>query len=219
MSSCKFDAVVFDADGTLFDTERLARDVWLSVAQEMGSRKIQEHYMDLIGRNHEGIVARLKEVCEPGFPLDQFLTACTQRTRATVRDAGVPVKEGAREVLELLARQHIPAALATSSGAFTTGLKLNSSGLAPYFQVVFTGDMVSRGKPDPEIYLAACQALRVPPERALAVEDSPNGIRSAAAAGMQVVMIPDLIPFTPELAPLLLRRFDSLLSLKDWLMT
>lgn len=85
-------------------------------------------------------------------------------------------------------------ALATSSGGAATRMKLERTGLAPYFQAVLTGDMVSIGKPHPEIFLSACEALHLPPACCLAVEDSPNGIRSAHGAGMRVVMIPDLIP-------------------------
>ena len=77
--------------------------------------------------------------------------------------------------------------------------RLEHSGLGRYFQAVVTGDQVSKSKPDPEIYRAACQRLDVSPAKAVAVEDSPNGIRSALSAGMSAVMIPDLIPSSPEL--------------------
>ena len=127
------------------------------------------------------------------------------------------MKEGARELLEFLHSRGLPMALATSRGAATTKLKLDHSGLGRYFQSVITGDMVSRGKPHPEIYLTACAALGTAPARTMAVEDSPNGIRSASAAGMPTVMIPDLLPPTAELDGLLWRRFDSLDALREYL--
>lgn len=219
MSVLDLHSVVFDADGTLFDTERLAQKVWLKVAHEMGEPAIEEHYLELIGRNREGIVALLLQVTRPGFPLDDFLAVCTQRSRAQLAEVGVPVKEGAREILEFLRSRGILIALATSSGSVTTQLKLERTGLLDYFQVVVTGDMVSRGKPDPEIYLTACQKLGIEPAQAMAVEDSPNGIRSAHAAGIPTAMVPDLLPPTPELEALCLGKFESLLALRDYLRT
>lgn len=217
MSSLQLQGIVFDADGTLFDTERLARTVWLGVAREWKATAIEEHYMELIGRNREGIVALLRSVCPPDFPLDDFLATCSQRSREKLHGEGVPVKEGARELLEFCAQKQLPVALATSSGWPTTQFKLENSGLSPYFQAVITGDKVTCGKPHPEIYLTACQALGIDPVHSMAVEDSKNGVLSAHAAGMMTVMIPDLLPPTPELETLAFQKFSSLLELKDYL--
>ena len=217
MSKLSLQGIVFDADGTLFDTERLARTVWLGVAQEWKATAIAEHYMELIGRNREGIVALLRSVCPADFPLDEFLATCSQRSREKLNREGVPVKEGARELLEFCAQKQLPVAMATSSGWPTTQFKLESSGLEPYFQAVITGDKVSHGKPHPEIYLTACQALDIDPVHSMAVEDSKNGVLSAHAAGMMTVMIPDLLPPTPELEALAFQKFTSLLELKDYL--
>ena len=217
MSRFPFQGVVFDADGTLFDTEQLARAVWLSVAREWGAAAIEAHYMELIGRNREGIVSLLRSVCPPGFPLEEFLLTCSQRSRARMEREGVPLKEGAREILAFLAQRNIPVALATSSGAATTRYKLERTGVDRYFRAVVTGDMVSHSKPHPEIYQNACSLLAIDPARALAMEDSPNGILSAHAAGMAVAMVPDLIPPTPELEALLWGRFDSLTALREYL--
>lgn len=217
MSRLQLQGIVFDADGTLFDTERLARTVWLGVAREWKATAIEEHYMELIGRNREGIVSLLKSVCPPDFPLDDFLATCSQRSREKLNREGVPVKEGAREVLELCSCKGLPVAMATSSGWPTTQFKLENSGLDRYFQAVITGDKVSHGKPHPEIYLTACQALGIDPAASMAVEDSKNGILSAHAAGMMTVIVPDLLPPTPELEALAYGEFASLLELRDYL--
>ena len=217
MSGLHLQGIVFDADGTLFDTERLARTVWLGVAREWKATAIEEHYMELIGRNREGIVSLLKSVCPPDFPLDDFLATCSQKSREKLNREGVPVKEGAREVLELCSCKGLPVALATSSGAGTTQFKLENSGLDRYFQAVITGDKVSHGKPHPEIYLTACRALGADPLGSMAVEDSKNGVLSAHAAGMMTAMIPDLLPPTPEMEEMAFRKFSSLLELRDYL--
>lgn len=217
MSRLQLQGIVFDADGTLFDTERLARTVWLGVAREWKATAIEEHYMELIGRNREGIVSLLKSVTPQDFPLDEFLQTCSQRSREKLNREGVPVKEGAREVLEFCACKGLPIAMATSSGWPTTQFKLENSGLDQYFQAVITGDKVSHGKPHPEIYLTACKALDIDPAASMAVEDSKNGILSAHAAGMMTVIVPDLLPPTPELEAMAFQTFDSLLSLKNYL--
>ncbi len=213
----QLDGVIFDADGTLFDTERLAYTVWTAVSREMNAPYIPQHYMELVGRNHHGIVAALQQICPPDFPLDDFLTLCSQRCRAKLIQEGVPLKKGAREILEFLHQRNIPVALATSSGAQTTRLKLEDAHFTSYFHAVITGDMVTHSKPDPEIYRLACQALHLDPTRTLGVEDSKNGILSAHAAGMYPVMIPDLIPPPSEVESLLFRTFHSLLDLRDFL--
>lgn len=217
MSRLDLSAVVFDVDGTLFDTERLSLDSWLSVSREMGCEQVEEHYPELIGQNRESIRARMREWFGPDFPLEDFLLTCSSRTQTRIEREGVPLKPGVREILDFLQSRGLPMALATSTGRERTLRRMELTGLGGYFQTIVTGDQVSRGKPDPEIYLTACRALQVSPARALAVEDSPNGIRSAVAAGMPVAMVPDLLPPTPELDAVVLRRFDSLLDLRDFL--
>ena len=129
MSALRLAGAVFDADGTLFDTERLALEVWLGVAREWDAPGIEAHYLELVGRNREGIVALLRQVTPPDFPLDDFLLECSRRSRARLETEGVPVKAGAREILEFLSAKGLPLALATSSGANTTRYKLENSGL------------------------------------------------------------------------------------------
>ena len=118
---------------------------------------------------------------------------------------------------ELMKERGIPTALATSTGRPRTQRRLEMTGLAPYFSAAITGDQVVHSKPDPEIYLLACEALHTDPAHTLAIEDSRNGILSASRAGMPVIMVPDMIPPTPDLEALLLRRCSSLLEVRDLL--
>lgn len=215
MSGHKIQAVVFDVDGTLLDTERLTQQTWLAVSRGMGWPQVGEEYLEFIGRNRADIRRKMLDDFGPEFPQEQFFQACSQYSQARIAQNGVPLKAGVREILDLLKLRGVPMALATSTSALHTTHRMELTGLGSYFQAVVTGDQVSRGKPDPEIYLTACQKLGVGPQFALAVEDSRSGIRSAHGAGMPVAMIPDLIPPTPELEELLWGRFDSLLALRD----
>ena len=127
------------------------------------------------------------------------------------------MKPGVREILAFLKERGVPAALATSTGRPRTERRLEMTGLAPYFSAVITGDRVTHSKPDPEIYLLACEALGTAPEHTLAIEDSRNGILSASRAGMPVIMVPDMIPPAPELEALILRKCGDLNQVRAFL--
>jgi len=124
--------------------------------------------------------------------------------------AAVPVKRGAREMLEMLAAQDIPMAVATSSRTVAALGHLGTAGLLERFTTVVTRDDVTHPKPHPEPYLMAAGRLRVRPEACLAIEDSHTGVRAAHAAGMQTVMVPDLVPPSDEVRSLCAAVMGSL---------
>ena len=120
----------------------------------------------------------------------------------SIEENGVPVKDGVRETLQKLAEAGLKIAVASSTRREKVLRHLENAGIAQYFTAVVGGDTVTHSKPHPEIFLKACEALGVAPEDAIAVEDSHNGIRSAHAAGMAPVMVPDLLPVTEEMREL-----------------
>lgn len=217
MSALELSAVLFDMDGTLFDTERLSLETWLAVGQEHGWTQVTERYPELIGQNRESIRAKMRSWLGADFPVEEFLRTCSSRTNARIEREGVPLKKGAGEILALLAQRGVPMALATSTGRERTMRRMELSGLGKYFSVITAGDQVVHGKPDPEIYLTSCRALGVSPRQALAVEDSPNGVRAALAAGIPTVWVPDLLPLPPEVEAQLFRTCHDLLELRDYL--
>ena len=203
MTGLKIEGVVFDVDGVLFDTERLTQQTWLAVSREMGWPQVGEAYLEFVGQNRADIFQKMEDLFGAEFPKDAFMAACSARSQARMETEGVPMKPGVGEVLELLRSRGVPTALATSTGRPRTERRMEMTGLGPCFSAIITGDQVAHSKPDPEIYLMACRALGTTPERTVAVEDSRNGILSASRAGMRVAMVPDLLPPTPELEPLL----------------
>lgn len=211
------EGVVFDVDGVLFDTERLMHTIWQEVSAEMGWPQVGEDYLEFVGQNRTDIYAKMLQFYGPDFHKEEFLPVCSQRLQDRMEREGVPLKPGVRELFALLQDRGIPIAIATSTAAVRTKRRMEMTGLDHFLQATVTGDQVLHGKPNPEIYLLACRALGVEPSQTLAVEDSKNGILSAHAAGMLPVMVPDLIPPTPELEALLFRKFDSLLELRDHL--
>ena len=215
MTQFPFEGVVFDVDGVLFNTERLMHQIWHEVGAEMGWPQPGRDYLEFVGNGRSVIFEKMLTFYGPDFPKEEFLTTCSQTLQDRVEQFGVPLKPGVREILDFLKQQNIPIAIATSTAMRRTRKRMELTGLAPYFSAMITGDQVTHGKPDPEIYLLACKALGTDPSRTLAVEDSRNGILSATAAGMPTVMIPDMIPPTPELEALLWNRFDSLSDLQN----
>lgn len=216
MGGLSFDAVVFDADGTLFDTETVMHRIWIEVGREMNEPRPGQEYLEYVGMNRPVMLRRMAEY-GPQFDAAEFLRRVSQGLQDRIEAEGVPLKQGAQEILEFLHCQGIPMALATSTQRVRTDRRLELTGFQAYFRATVTGDEVTRGKPDPQIYLLACQKLGVDPTRCLAVEDSRNGILSAHAAGMAVAMVPDMIPPTPELEALLWGKFQSLDELRVFL--
>ena len=215
MSIGLFEAVVFDVDGTLFDTERISGQIWGELGRKYGWMTAREDHNRVAGRNRESIRLWMQERMGPEFPVEEFMRTSSELAQARIEREGVPLKPGVRELLDLLRGRGVPMALATSTGRERTCRRLEPTGLGEHFHMVITGDQVSRSKPDPEIYQLACRGLGVSPGRALAVEDSANGVRSAAAAGMRVALIPDVAPLTQEVMALAFRHYSSLLDLRD----
>lgn len=212
-----FDAVVFDADGTLFDTENLMYEVWVEVGEEMNFPYPGQEYLDYVGLNRAAVLERMRSRYGEGFDGADFMVRCVARLSERIERDGVPLKPGVREILELLREENIPVGLATSTHRVRTDRRLELCGLKDYFQAVTTGDEVTKGKPDPEIYRTTCEKLGLDPKVCLAVEDSRNGILSAHAAGMSVAMVPDMIPPSEELCAIAWQKFDSLLALCEYL--
>ena len=217
MGGLSFDGVVFDADGTLFDTENLMYEVWVEVGEEMNFPYPGLEYLDYVGLNRVAVLSLMRERYGDGFDGADFMVRCVARLSERIEREGVPLKPGVREILAYLKEQNVPIGLATSTHRVRTQRRLELCGLSEYFQAVTTGDEVTKGKPNPEIYLTTCEKLGLDPARCLAVEDSKNGILSARAADMSVAMIPDMIPPSEELLAQVWGRFDSLSELQNCL--
>ncbi|WP_338721871.1 HAD family phosphatase [Devosia sp. XK-2] len=187
-----FEAAIFDMDGTLLDTEAVFRDIVFDVCTELGFEMTDDVHRSMVGSSHETTNRLLIEAYGVAFPYAMFDEKC----RVTMRErshAGVPVKQGAREFITELRVRGIPTAVATSSRNPHAEHHLRAAGLLDLFETVVTRDDVVNPKPHPEPYLTAAGRLGVDPTRCLALEDSHSGVRAAHAAGMQTVMVPDLV--------------------------
>lgn len=185
-------AAVFDMDGLLLDSERPVRDAWMQTAAEFGVPLTPAAYLDLIGRNHHDSALRLRAI----FGDDALLADANRRASALLAerfgDKPFNVKPGARRLLACLQAARIPCAVASSTHHAEVGRRLTRAGLLDFFAVVCGGDEVARGKPEPDIYLLAVKRLDAHAATTLAFEDSGHGALAAIAAGLGVVVVPDL---------------------------
>ena len=210
-------AVIFDMDGVLFDTETICCYSWAKVGAVRHMDHIDQALIDCIGLNRNDGITVLKERYGSDFDAAGFLDEAKEENRRWIEEHGIPLKKGVREILSFLQEQKIPTAICSSTQVPTIQSHLQRSDLSGYFQQIIGGNMVEHSKPEPDIYQKACEAVGYEPVDCIAVEDSPNGIRSAYRAGMQVVMVPDLVASTPELLQMCISCQDSLLSLQSFL--
>ena len=208
-SSSRF-GVIFDMDGLMLDTESIAKMCWERAFAQTGREMTGAMYASMIGRNKRDCIALLHAAYGDGFDFEATYAQCSVYYEEHVAEHGTPLKPGVRELLEELAAHGVPLAVATSTRGIKARARLEKAGLLPFFQAVVSGDEVAHGKPAPDIYLEAARRLGIDPARSFALEDSHAGIRAAHAAGLMVIMVPDLLPATEEIAKLTHRVLPSL---------
>ena len=183
------DGVVFDLDGVLLDSEQVWDGVREELARERGGRWHDRAQRDMMGMSSPEWSRYMHDVVGLTEPPEE-ISAEVVRRLAALYSKHLPALPGAREAVERLAARW-PLALASSSNRELIDLALELLGVARLFQATVSSEEISRGKPAPDVYLEAADRLGVEPSRAAAIEDSHNGIRSAKAAGMRVLAIPN----------------------------
>ena len=195
--------VIFDMDGLMLDTEKLLAKYWIQAAREAGFPMTMEHVLGIRSLAAAYAEPKLKGIFGETFDYRAIRTRRRALTAAHLQAHGIEKKPGLDALLQFLRENGFRTAVATATDRERTTAYLKQVGVLVFFDTLICGDMVTKGKPDPEIYLTASQALGLPPENCMALEDSPNGIRSAYAAGCKAVMIPDLSEPEDDLKPLL----------------
>lgn len=206
-------AVVFDLDGLLVESEQLWDEVREELVRERGGRWTETAQKDMMGMSSREWSRYMHE--ELGLPeTPEEINAEVVRRMAERYHRELPLVPGAVEAVERLDARW-PLALASSSNRPLIDLVLELSCLARYFSVSVSSEEVERGKPAPDVYLEAARRLGIPSDRCAAIEDSESGIRSARAAGMRLLAIPNrTFPPTPEALALADAVLDSLDELK-----
>ena len=202
--------VIFDMDGLMLDTERIAQIAWREASRLAGQEMTDSLFASLIGRREVDSIALLRSAFGPAFDYAATNRECNRLYEEYILRHGLPLKPGILEILDDLTARNIPLAVATSTHDPVASVRLKQAGLRHNFSVLVTGNEIAQGKPAPDIYLEAIRRLGIDAATSYALEDSHAGVRSAHAAGLRVIMVPDLVPPTAEISSLAYRVVPSL---------
>ena len=196
-------AVLFDLDGTILDTEKYYRILWPKAVAKYGYTLTDEMALKLRSLGRPFAPAQFREWFGEDFDYNEVRTYRKEIFKELIAEYGISLKPGVEEVLNYLKKRKITTAICTATDLERTESYLRMVGLEGRFDRLISATMVERGKPAPDVYLLAAGELGLKCEECIAVEDAPNGIRSAYAAGMRVIMVPDQTQPDEELKAML----------------
>lgn len=213
----KYKAVIFDMDGVIFDSERLVMEGWMEVAKKYGIDGIEEVFGRCIGVNAQATRQIVLEHYGEDFPYEEYKKETSALFHDRYGNGKLPMKPGVRELLSYLKEAGYLIGLASSTRQAVVEQEIRDAGLLCYFDKLVCGDMLKKSKPEPDIYLMACEHLSVRPQEAVAIEDSYNGVRSASRAGMTAIMVPDMAQPDEEMWALAHVICKDLFEVKNWI--
>ena len=190
--------ILFDMDGTLFDTEKMYHAAWKETINHFGYEISKERLLKLRSFGRPFCIEQFKEWYGQDFDYPEVLKYRRALVNDMLDEQGIPLKPDVCETLEELRKRGHSLSVVTATYYERAAKNLEETGLLKYFDRVICATMVEKGKPAPDVYQYACSELGIDPQEAYAVEDSPNGVMSAYKAGCRVIMIPDLSEATME---------------------
>ncbi len=194
------EAVIFDMDGVIFDTERLMIRCWEEIGIKYGLKDIKPLCISCIGTNYELCRQKFNDYYGGEHKYEEYDRKCFDLYFEKIEKEGLPLKEGVKELLDYLKTRRIKIGLASSNMKDVIKSHLTGSGLIGYFDVIVSGEEIEKSKPEPDIYLAAANKLGFEnKDGCFAIEDSYNGVISASRAGLKTIMVPDILYPTEEI--------------------
>lgn len=209
--------IIFDMDGVIFDTELLYINCWKQLAKKYHISGIEEVCYACIGTKAERTKEIVLEHYGLDFPYDNYRNEISMLFQDYIRNNGMPIKPGVNELLTMLKDASYSIGLASSTKNSSVRTQLDSAHLLTFFDVIISGDMVDKSKPEPDIFLRCCHELKGIPNNTYVIEDSFNGIRAASRAGMIPIMVPDLVAPNEEMIQLSAHIFSSLNEVREFL--
>ena len=209
------DAVIFDMDGVIFDSERAVYLEWVALSEKYGFADVQIPYWQVIGVNAALAKQVFLDFYGSSFPYDAYKAEQSAAYHAKYDGGKLPLKPGVKELLSALRDAGIFTAIASSTRTALVEQQIEDAGLAPFFDRIVGGDQVKRSKPEPDIFLWAGRGFA--PGRCVVIEDSFNGIRAAQRAGMRPVMVPDLLEPDEEMRMRAEAVLPDLFQVRDYL--
>lgn len=209
-------AVIFDMDGTLFDSEVLVLDCWELVAKQYQIENVRAICMKCLGLNAKMAKEIFLDAYGQHFPYDVYKKEMSELFHKKAREGGLVLKPGVLELLDWL-KGNYRTAVASSTREVVVKSELELTGISNFFDVIIGGNRVEKSKPEPDLFLLAAELLGVNPKDCIVIEDSYNGIRAAYQAGMMPIMVPDLVTADEEMHLLSNRVCSSLFEVKEYL--
>lgn len=206
-----FDAIIFDMDGTLFDSESIWQVAEVQMFADRGLEYTDAIRAQVIGLRLDEFFDKLIRIYNLDETIEDLSEELIQRIHAILPQS-VVAKEGARELVEYTAHENYPRCIASSSPASIIEATMNTQPWGALIPVRYSATLVPNGKPEPDIYLYAAEQLGIAPERCLAIEDSVTGARSAVSAGMTCYAVPDYHTPRSAFGPVTPYVFDSLVD-------
>ena len=185
-------AVIFDMDGLMIDSERVTFECYQERLKDMNLTMDEEFYKTLLGKPIKGIYQRFYDVYGNDFPIQNVIQDVHQLMAERFETEGVPVKKGLVELLHYLKDNNYKTIVATSSNRDRVDKILAQAKITEFFDDSICGDEVTKGKPNPEVFLKSCQKLGVNVDEAIVLEDSEAGIQASYDANIKVICIPDM---------------------------
>ena len=209
--------VIFDMDGLMFDTERLATVLWNQVGDELRIDMTEEFLDSFRGQNPTAIRNAFLQRFGREFDFDGCMGRKDELQHRYIEEKGVPLKDGLPELLEYLKGQDIRMAVATSTQQSLAEKMLKIAGVYEYFDAVAYGNKVKRSKPFPDIFQKAAEDLGVPMRECLVLEDSISGVQAGKAAGGYIIHIPDVVVVPEEVKDGITAELRSLRDVINWI--
>lgn len=213
----KVDAVIFDMDGVLIDSERLSFKCFQEVLKDYDYEMDEKIYLKFIGRNIDGIRGVLKKEYGEDFPFEEIYKKKSKMALEFTNKNGVKVKPDVHKLLDYLNNKKYKIAVATSTRRERALELLEEAGVKDKVNCVVCGDQVEHSKPNPEIFLKAANGLEVKPENCMVIEDSDAGITAAHAAKMVGIHVPDMKELEDETKKLAFKICKNLIDVKGFL--
>lgn len=205
-----YKAILFDMDGLILDTEKHYQKAWIQAANEMGFKMTVKEQLYLRSCTKKYAEPIMQKFFGSNFDYDKVRDRRKEIMEEDLKRFGIEKKPFADEILDYLKEAGIKRALVTATPEKRARECIRAVGLEEKFDQIISADMVVNGKPEPDVYVFACEKIAEKPSDCLALEDSPNGVRSANGAGVDVIMVPDLSEPDEELSKLIIRKAGNL---------
>lgn len=210
-------AIIFDMDGLMINSERATFEEYQKVLALDNIEMSEAFYKQLLGKTLKAVYQIFYKEYGEDFPIEDVINKVHESLALRFKTEGVPIKKGLIELLTFLKENDFKTIVATSSGRERVDTILSQAHLTQYFDDSICGDEVTKGKPDPEVFLRACEKLGVSVDEAIVLEDSEAGIHAAYNAGIKVICIPDMKYPEQKYKEMTYRMLDSLDQVIDLL--